>query len=71
LSINLIEFGVQLIGGSLQLYKLNNFNHPTTESGLTALVVNPSSQEEINIISFGLDDAEGTEDDIRSWLIEN
>jgi len=37
---------IQSIGAALDLYKLDNFNYPTTEQGLQALVEKPSGDPE-------------------------
>lgn len=39
--ISKVKNDIQVLEGALELYRLDNFNYPTTEQGLQSLVTNP------------------------------
>lgn len=39
--ISKVKNDIQVLEGALELYRLDNFNYPTSEQGLQALVTNP------------------------------
>lgn len=41
-----VKTDIQAISSQLKIYRLNNFNYPTTDQGLEALVTKPSGEPE-------------------------